>query len=267
MHSGPGSKKESTTGLAIHSKILYTANGSVADGVLRGLVLDLATLGSRGLPQVYSVIRDTEENSGLSPVSPMDGVALPTGDGDGDGNGDDDHDDSGGGLGCDDDNWDDRNWVCKKLRKEMEKLERRRRVGYTIDMRVNLGNLSHYQVNNASQGYSVWTEEMLGLEQNWYFVIPNVVGLRPDGKTRFCGMAVKLGHGVAISWDGRVIRHCTSVSCPDGMECGYDARKRESPFRNHLYGTFTAAKEKWCVRVAPGVPSVNVLKGPLLLTQ
>ncbi len=46
------------------------------------------------------MIRDTEENSGFRPVSPMDGIALPTGDGDGD-------DDSGGGLGCDNDNWDD----------------------------------------------------------------------------------------------------------------------------------------------------------------
>ena len=52
-----------TTGLPVHSKIPYAANGSVADGVLRGLVVDLATLGSRGFPQVYSVIRDTEETA------------------------------------------------------------------------------------------------------------------------------------------------------------------------------------------------------------
>lgn len=255
-------KKESPAGLAVHSKIPYAANGCVADGVLRGLVVDLATLGSRGFPQVYSVIRDTEENSGLSPVSPMDGIALPTGDGGGD-------DGSGGGSDCDDenddnnDNGDDRNGVRKQVQKRMEKLERRRRVGYTIDMSVDLGNSSHYDVNDASQGYSVWTEEMLGLGQNWYFVLPNVHGLRPDGKTKFRGMAVKLGHGVAISWDGRVIRHCTSVSCPDGKECGYVARKRESPFQNHLYGTFTSAKEKivgagraGCAeRFRPGRPS------------
>jgi hypothetical protein len=148
-------------------------------------------------------------------------------------------------------------------------LERRRRVGYTIDMSVNLGNLSHFDGNDALQGYSVWTEEMLGLGQNWYFVIPNVHGLRPDGKTKFHGMAVKLGHGVAISWDGRVIRHCMLVSCPDGMEFGYVTRGRDSLFLNHLYRTFTAAKEK-IVRAGrarcaasyrPRVPSsVNVKK-------
>ena len=143
-----------------------------------------------------------------------------------------------------DNNGDDRNGVRKQLQKRVEKLKRRWRVGYTIDMSVNLGNSSLYDVNDASQGYSMWTEEVLGLGQNWYFVLPNVQGLRPDGKAKFRGMAVKLGHGVGISWDGRVIRHCTSVSCPDGKECGYVARRRESPFRNYLYGTFTSAKEK-----------------------
>ena len=59
-----------------------------------------------------------------------------------------------------------------------------------------------------------------------------------------------------------MIRHCMSFSCPDGMECGYVARERESPFQNHLYGTFTAAKEKMWLRVAPGVPSISVLEGP-----
>jgi len=92
----------------------------------------------------------------------------------------------------------------------------------------------------------LWTEEVPGCGENWYFVLPNVHGMRPDGRTKFHGMAVKLGHGVAISWDGRVIRHCTSVSCPDGKEFGFVTRgRRDSSFRNHLYGTFTAAaKEK-----------------------
>jgi hypothetical protein len=55
---------------------------------------------------------------------------------------------------------------------------------------------------------------------------------------------VKLGHGVAISWDGRVIRHCTSASHPDGMERGRVGEVKDSHFKNHLYGTFSAAKEK-----------------------
>ena len=57
-------------------------------------------------------------------------------------------------------------------------------------------------------------------------------------------MAVKLGHGVAISCDSRVIRHCTSASHPDGMERGRVNEVKDSHFKNHLYGTFNAAKEK-----------------------
>ena len=85
---------------------------------------------------------------------------------------------------------------------------------------------------------------MPGRGENWYFVLPNAHGLKPDGVTKFRGMAVKLGHGVAISWDGRVIRHCTSVSHPDGMECARADKVKDSHFCNHLYGTFTAAKER-----------------------
>jgi hypothetical protein len=58
-------------------------------------------------------------------------------------------------------------------------------------------------------------------------------------------LAIKLGHGIAISWDGRIVRHCTSVSCPDGLESGYvGVAKDSTSFVNTLYGVFTCAKEK-----------------------
>ena len=236
----------SPVGAPVHDTIPYATNGRVADDVLRGLVADLANLGRRCFPQVYSVIRDTEGNSGLSPVSPMDGAAVPV-ESDGDGT-----DNDNGNNNADDAEANDnfrnqlREKLRKKLRKEMEMLERRQRVGYTIDMSVDLGNSSHFDVNDASQAFSVWLEEMVGHGENWYFVLPNVHGVRLEqGKQiEFQGMAVKLGHGVAISWDGRKIRHCTSVSCPDGMKAGYVAKGNECSFRNHLYGVFTAAKEK-----------------------
>ena len=262
----------------VYNKVSYAANSSVGEDVIRGLVVDLADIGSRCFPQVYSVIRDTEENSGLSPLTPMDGIALGgdgddrddnnDGDGDGgDGDGDDDSDsDSDGGGDGDGDGdigvpgddlfttarvWADAqaalnnvrmDYLRRKIRRLLRLLERRRRVGYTVDLSCNLGNSSHFDVNDASQGYSCWTEEMLGWGENWYFVMPNVEGKRPDG-TEFCGLAIKLGHGIAISWDGRVVRHCTSVSCPDGLDSGYVGVGKDSPFFvNHLYGAFTCAK-------------------------
>ena len=62
----------------------YATNAYVSEGLLRNLVVTLATLGSRCFPQMYSVIRDTKENSGLLPVPPMDGEATRPRDGNGD---------------------------------------------------------------------------------------------------------------------------------------------------------------------------------------
>ncbi|KAI2500446.1 hypothetical protein MHU86_14050 [Fragilaria crotonensis] len=90
------------------------------------------------------------------------------------------------------------------------------RVGGSIDMSVDLANASHFDSNDASQGFSVWTEEMPGVADNWYFVMPNLHGVSVDGRA-FEGVAIKLRHGTAISWDGRLIRHCTSLSRPDGV--------------------------------------------------
>jgi len=117
-------------------------------------------------------------------------------------------------------------------------------------MSINLGDASHYDVHNASQGFSIWTEELRGVGYNWFFVMPNVYGRRPDGST-FSGIAIKLLYGVAISWDGRVLQHCTSLSHPDGRP--YRENPAASPrvssdgkqrFRNHLYGNFSSAKER-----------------------
>ncbi|KAI2498771.1 hypothetical protein MHU86_15727 [Fragilaria crotonensis] len=108
------------------------------------------------------------------------------------------------------------------------------RVGYSVDMSVNLGNASHFDCGDASQGFAVWTETIPGAAKNWFFLMPNVVGVDGNGN-RFLGLAVKLSHGVAISWDGRVLRHCTSLHTT-GQTNG-----PEEP--NLCFGSFSVAKE------------------------
>jgi hypothetical protein len=49
-------------------------------------------------------------------------------------------------------------------------------VTHTLDLSVNMSNASHYDVNDASQGFSIWTEDKPGTTKNWYFVLPNLVG-------------------------------------------------------------------------------------------
>jgi hypothetical protein len=104
-------------------------------------------------------------------------------------------------------------------------------TSYSMDISVDLKNASHYDVNDASQGFSIWTEDEPGSTQNWYFVLPNVYGKWPPGSSPkngqvFHGLAIKLTHGALISWDGRVIRHCTSMM----------------QRTKHVYGSFFAAK-------------------------
>jgi hypothetical protein len=67
----------------------------------------------------------------------------------------------------------------------------------------------------------------------------------PDGLAGpFNGISIKLGNATAISWDGRLIQHCTSVTCPDGREGSHVADAGGKQTINHVYGTFTAAKER-----------------------
>ncbi len=41
------------------------------------------------------------------------------------------------------------------------------RVGFSIDTSIDLGSSSHFDTNNSSQGYSAWTEDVLGMADNW----------------------------------------------------------------------------------------------------
>lgn len=102
-------------------------------------------------------------------------------------------------------------------------------ISSTMIMSFNLGNATHYDINDASYCYSVWTELKPGQADNWYFVLPNVITTK-DGIT-YTGMAIRLFHGVAIAWDGRVIRHGTSATFR-GTE------------NNHVFGTFWGSRKQ-----------------------
>lgn len=80
----------------------------------------------------------------------------------------------------------------------------------SMNISSNLGNATHFDVSDASVGYSVWTELVPGSATNWYFVLPNIV-IKHEGRS-YNGVAIKLFHGVAIAWDGRIIRHGTSIT-------------------------------------------------------
>ena len=78
-------------------------------------------------------------------------------------------------------------------------------------MSLNLSNSTCYHANDASQGFSIWTEEKPGTTVSWNFVLPNMIATVPDSNGVCFEIAIKLTPGMLISWDGRLIRHGTSV--------------------------------------------------------
>ena len=128
------------------------------------------------------------------------------------------------------------------------------RMTHSMDISVDLSNTSHYDVNDASQGFTIWTEDFPGSTKNWYFVLPNVFGKESQTGTTYNGVAIKLSHGVLIRWDGRVIRHGTSMM---------DRRKG-----CHVYGTFFAGKSaivRYGVKRAIGLERQRRLDAELVL--
>jgi hypothetical protein len=100
---------------------------------------------------------------------------------------------------------------------------------------IDLGNATHYDVGDESYGYSVWTETRENTASNWYFVLPNVLLKR--GCVTYQGVAIQLFHGIAIAWDGRVVRHGTSLTT-----CGTG---------NHTFGWFWSANGRMVSHLLP----------------
>jgi hypothetical protein len=78
----------------------------------------------------------------------------------------------------------------------------------SMNVSINLANSDHLDIRDASVGVSMFLEDKPGLAKDWFFVLPNIL-LYHDGK-RYEGVLVRLTHGTAVSWDGRIIRHCTA---------------------------------------------------------
>ena len=110
-----------------------------------------------------------------------------------------------------------RDWLEDNLQKELravvdtdEQLKVKyptfmsRGPGSRLIISKNLGNSPHFDNGDTAISIGIWAEDKPGQSENWFFVLPNV---SHNGSQ---GVIIKLAHGVVISWDGRVIYHCTS---------------------------------------------------------
>ena len=77
------------------------------------------------------------------------------------------------------------------------------------------GNESHVDPKDSCQGITIWHEEKPPLNgtnvQNWYFLFPDLQVQLEDGTWK-TGVAIPLVQGTVITWDARLIRHCTAFS-------------------------------------------------------
>ena len=79
----------------------------------------------------------------------------------------------------------------------------------SLNVSVDLANPDHYDIRDISVGVSLFlTDSSSESVKGWYFVMPNLEVLH-CGKS-YRGVLIQLQHGIALSWDGRYIRHCSS---------------------------------------------------------
>ena len=76
----------------------------------------------------------------------------------------------------------------------------------------NLINAAHFDCQDKSLSISTFTEECIGSNTGWYFILPNLCVDSDSGK----GTAIKLSHGVTLMWDGQKIWHCSTVGTIKG---------------------------------------------------
>ena len=93
---------------------------------------------------------------------------------------------------------------------------------HTFSVSCNLGNASHLDSGDESVGVSTWVEEEPGTAKNWFFLLPFTSLVDDPCKA----LAIKLTHGLTISWDGKVLHHCTSIT--------------DTGEKNLVYGNFTS---------------------------
>ena len=82
-------------------------------------------------------------------------------------------------------------------------------VGASMAVSRNLMNASHVDSRDGSTGLALYAEVTPGDARNWRFVYPNIkINFR--GRL-YNGLSVDLSHGLSMLWDGREIRHGTTI--------------------------------------------------------
>ncbi len=88
----------------------------------------------------------------------------------------------------------------------------RRATTKTVNMSHNLANSPHFDPYDFGVGYAVWAFDNINDEDHveQYFMFPNLLTTDSEMNTKK-GVIIEICDGLLISWNGNVIRHCTSI--------------------------------------------------------
>lgn len=91
-----------------------------------------------------------------------------------------------------------------------EELNGRKGITSACNLSFDLANESHCDCGDAGMSFSAFAESKAGTAENWRICFPNMK-VWHERKMHF-GAAIALCHGALVGWDGRVMKHFTSVT-------------------------------------------------------
>ena len=88
-----------------------------------------------------------------------------------------------------------------------------------MEISYNLHNPGHGDFGDIGSCMALWLlkgnngfDVSLNSSEDWYFILPHA---SIDGSM---GVAIKLYHGMLVSWNGHEVKHCTMYSDPSSEE-------------------------------------------------
>jgi len=104
----------------------------------------------------------------------------------------------------------------------------------TLNILVNLANSSHTDPYDLGIGIVVWIFDTND-ELSQSFVFPNLLTTQTNGTTAQ-GCVVKISDGIALSWNGNCIRHCTLIHTKNGMPVTDSVEGENGHCSGNIYG-------------------------------
>jgi hypothetical protein len=128
-------------------------------------------------------------------------------------------------------------------------------VTAVMNMSFDLANESHFDANDLGSGISIWAERQPGTACNWNLMFTNMT-ITHEGRA-YKGLKIELCHGAVVQWDGRVMKHCTSMTKINGENVEAEVSEEGDDACNRVYGCFFAPSGKLVSQAVGGVGGVH----------